>query len=205
MLLRPRPNISNPSREQRGEAGFTIVELVVTSAILLLIVTATMAVLIAAQRATGFSSRRGQTQDEVRLAMDRLTKDLRQATRFNTTFTAPGSWTDDDLDFLTYTVASPDVPVRVRWRVAGTTLSRQEWRPDGTSAGALTMLQAVTPPGAGVPDLFSCDVQAPDAVTGTPVPWQITVTVTVDLVDPDGTYSTQTQVQLRNLHFPQPA
>jgi prepilin-type N-terminal cleavage/methylation domain-containing protein len=197
--------MARPRRDRREEAGFTIVELMVTSAILLLVFTATMTALLAGQRATDFSTRRGQTQDDVRLSMDRLTKDLRQATRFNTNFAAPGSWTDDDLDFLTYTVASPDVPVRVRWRVTGTTLSRQEWRPDGTSAGALTMLQAVTPPGAGVPDLFSCDVQAPDAVTGTPVPWQITVTVTVDLVDPDGTYSTQTQVQLRNLHFPQPA
>lgn len=191
-----------------GEAGFTIVELVVTSAILLLIVTATMAVLVAAQRATSFSNRRGQTQDDVRLAMDRLTKDLRQATRFDTTFTASGtgSWTGHDLDFLTYTVASPDAPVRVRWWVSGTALSRQEWRPDGTSAGPLAMLQAITPPGAGVPDLFYCDVlQGSDAVTGAPVPWQITVTVTVDLVDPGLTYSTQTQVQLRNLQIPQPA
>jgi hypothetical protein len=195
-------------RRDGGEAGFTIVELVVTSAILLLIVTATMAVLVAAQRATSFSNRRGQTQDEVRLAMDRLTKDLRQATRFNTTFTASGSgsWTGHDLDFLTYTVASPDVPVRVRWWVSGTTLSRQEWRPDGTTAGSLAVLQAITPPGAGVPDLFYCDVlQGSDAVTGAPVPWQITVTVTVDLVDPGLTYSTQTQVQLRNLQIPHPA
>jgi hypothetical protein len=190
------------------EAGFTIVELVVTSAILLLIVSATMAVLVAGQRATSFSNRRGQTQDDVRLALDRLTKDLRQVTRFNTTFTVSGSgsWTGHDLDFLTYTVASPNAPVRVRWWVSGTTLSRQEWRPDGTSVGALAVLQGVTPPGAGVPDLFYCDVlQGSDAVTGTPVPWQITVTVTVDLVDPGATYSTQTQVQLRNLQIPQPA
>ena len=200
--------MATPRHRDGGEAGFTIVELVVTSAILLLIVTATMAVLVAAQRATSYASRRGQTQDDVRLAMDRLTKDLRQTTRFNTTFTASGSgsWTGHDLDFLTYTVASPNVPVRVRWWVSGTTLSRQEWRPDGTTAGPLAMLQAVTPPGPGVPDLFYCDVlQGSDAVTGTPVPWQITVTVTVDLVDPGATYSTQTQVQLRNLQIPQPA
>jgi type II secretory pathway pseudopilin PulG len=197
-----------PPRRDGREAGFTIMELVVTSAILLLIVTATMAVLVAAQRATSYASRRGQTQADVRHAKDRLTKDLRQTTRFNTTFTASGSgsWTGHDLDFLTYTVASPDVPVRVRWLVSGTTLSRQEWRPDGTTAGPLAMLQAVTPPGAGVPDLFYCDVlQGSDAVTGTPVPWQITVTVTVDLVDPGLTYSTQTQVQLRNLQIPKPA
>jgi prepilin-type N-terminal cleavage/methylation domain-containing protein len=200
--------MGTPRRLRRGEAGFTIVELMVTSAILLLITTAAMSVLVAGQRTTSFSTRRGQTQDEIRLAVDRLTKDLRQVTRFNTTFTASGSgsWTGHDLDFLTYTVASPDLPVRVRWWVSGTALNRQEWRPDGTSASAFALLQAVTPAGGGVPDLFLCDVlQGSDAVTGTPVPWQVTVTVTVDLVDPGATYSTQTQVQLRNLQIPQPA
>jgi prepilin-type N-terminal cleavage/methylation domain-containing protein len=189
-----------------GEAGFTIIELVVTSAILLLIVSATMSMLITGWRATDFSTRRGETQDKVRLAMDRLTKDLRQVTRFNTTFatSGTGSWTGSDLDFLTYTAASPDVPVRVRWWVSAATLHRQEWRPNGTT-GPLAILQAITPAGAGVPELFFCDVlQGSDAVTGSPVPWQITVTVTVDLVDPGATYSTQTQVQLRNLQIPQP-
>lgn len=200
--------MARPWRGRREEAGFTIVELLVTSAILLLIVTATMATLVAAQRATDFSTRRGQTHDEVRLAMHRLTKDLRQATRFNTTFTASGSgsWTGRDLDFLTYTAASPDLPVRVRWWVSGATLRRQEWRPDGSSVGTLEALRAVTPPGAGVPDLFYCDVlQGSDAATGTPVPWQVTVTVTVDLTDPGATYSTQTQVQLRNFQVPRPS
>jgi hypothetical protein len=200
--------MGTPRRDRREEAGFTIVELTVTSAILLLTVTVTMAALLAGQRATDFSTRRGQTHDDVRLAMDRLTKDLRQATRFNTVFTTSGSgsWTGGDLDFLTYSAASPDLPVRVRWWVSGATLRRQEWRPDGSSAGALEVLRAVTPPGAGVPFLFSCDVlQGSDAATGTPVPWQVTVTVTVDLVDPGATYSTQTQVQLRNLQVPRPA
>jgi type II secretory pathway component PulJ len=198
--------MATPQPRDGGEAGFTILELVVTSAILLLIVGATMSMVIAGWRATDFSTRRGQNQDDVRLAMDRLTKDLRQVTRFNTVFTTSGtgSWTGNDLDFLTYTAASPDVPVRVRWWVSGETLHRQEWRPNGTT-GPLAILQAITPSGAGVPDLFYCDVlQGSDAVTGTPVPWQITVTVTVDLNDPGATYSTQTQVQLRNLQIPQP-
>jgi prepilin-type N-terminal cleavage/methylation domain-containing protein len=195
-------------RRPCGEGGFSLPELMVTSALLLLIAAAAMAVLVATQRATGYSGRRGQTQDDARLALDRLTKDMRQLTRFNTSFTVSGSgsWTDHDLDFLTYTVASPDVPVRVRWWVSGTTLNRQEWRPDGTSAGTVAVLQGVTPPGGSVPDLFSCDVlQGSDALTGTPVPWQMTVTITIALTDPGATYSTQTQVQLRNLQIPNPA
>ncbi|HEV2929968.1 MAG TPA: hypothetical protein VGW74_14845, partial [Propionibacteriaceae bacterium] len=103
--------MATPRPRDEGEAGFTILELVITSAILLLIVTATMSMLVSAWRATDFSTRRGETQDDVRIAMDRLAKDLRQVTRFNTIFTTSGtgSWTGNDLDFLTYTAASPDV------------------------------------------------------------------------------------------------
>jgi Tfp pilus assembly protein PilW len=119
--------MATPQPRDGGEAGFTIMELVITSAILLLTVSATLSMLVASWQATDFSTRRGETQDDVRIAMDRLTKDLRQVTRFNTIFTTSvtGSWTGNDLDFLTYTAASPDVPVRVRWWVSAATLHRQ--------------------------------------------------------------------------------
>jgi prepilin-type N-terminal cleavage/methylation domain-containing protein len=186
------------------EHGFTIAEVMVTSAILLIVVSAAMSMLVAAQQSTGFSTRRGETQDAVRLAMERLTKDMRQLTRFNTSWPAGGgSWTGHDLDFLTYTVASPTTPVRVRWWVSGTTLRRQEWRPDGTSPGAAAVLESIATPAAGV-DLFSCDLRF-DAATGIWAPWQMTITLTVDLANPGGTFSTQSQVQFRNLQVPQPA
>ena len=86
-------------RRARDEHGFTIMEVMVTSAILLLVITAAMTFLVAAQRSTSFSTRRGQTQDEVRLAMDRLTKDMRQLTRFNT------SWVSGTSKFIVLTVA----------------------------------------------------------------------------------------------------
>ncbi len=187
------------------EHGFTIAEVMVTSAILLIVVSAAMSMLVAAQQSTGFSTRRGETQDAVRLAMERLTKDMRQLTRFNTSWPAGGgSWTGHDIDFLTYTVASPTTPVRVRWWVSGTTLSRQEWRPDGTSPGAVAVLESIAAPAPGV-DLFSCDGLRLHATTGIWVPWQMTITLTVDLANPGGTFSTQSQVQFRNLQVPQPA
>jgi prepilin-type N-terminal cleavage/methylation domain-containing protein len=186
------------------EHGFTIAEVMVTSAILLVVVSAAMSMLVAAQQSTGFSTRRGETQDAVRLAMDRLTKDMRQLTRFNTSWPAAGgSWIGHDIDFLTYTVASPTTPVRVRWWVSGTTLRRQEWRPDGTSPGAVPVLESIATPAAGV-DLFSCDLRL-DAATGIWAPWQMTITLTVDLANPGGTFSTRSQVQFRNLDAPKPA
>ena len=191
--------MDGPRRVNRAEAGFTITELMVTSMILLVIVTMAMTLLVAGQRATSFSTRRGQTQDDVRLAMDRLTKDLRQATRFQTSFTTD-PWSGRDLTFWTYTVASPDTPVQVRWWVSGTTLNRRE-----DSAGAtIAVLGAITPAGGTIPDLFRCDVGGSDPSTGAPVPSRITVTLTVDLTDPGATYSTETQVQLRNLDVATP-
>jgi Tfp pilus assembly protein PilW len=191
--------MDGPRRANRAEAGFTITELMVTSMILLVIVTVAMTLLVAGQRATSFSTRRGQTQDDVRLAMDRLTKDLRQATRFQTSF-ATDPWSGRDLTFWTYTVASPDTPVQVRWWVSGTTLNRRE----GTAGATIALLEAITPAGGTIPDLFRCDVDASDPTTGAPVPSRITVALTFDLTDPGATYSTETQVQLRNLDVAAP-
>jgi prepilin-type N-terminal cleavage/methylation domain-containing protein len=190
--------MDRPRRANRTQAGFTITELMVTSMILLVIVTVAMTLLVAGQRATSFSTRRGQTQDDVRLAMDRLTKDLRQATRFQTSFTTD-PWSGRDLTFWTYTAASPDTPVQVRWWVSGTTLNRRE----GTAGATSAMLEAITPASGGV-DLFRCDVDGSDPTAGTPVPSRIRVTLTVDLTDPGATYSTETQVQLRNLDVAAP-
>jgi hypothetical protein len=191
--------MDRPGRANRAEAGFTIAELMVTSMILLVVVTMAMTLLVTSQRATSFATRRGQTQDDVRLTMDRLTRDLRQATRFETSFPTSGSWSGRDLTFWTYTVASPNTPVQVRWWVAGTTLNRREG-----SGATIPLLEAVTPAGGGVPDLFRCDVDAQDPTTGDPAPSTITVTLTVDLADPGATYSTETEVQRRNLQTPQP-
>lgn len=200
-----------------GEDGFTIAELMVTSALLLLIVTAALSALVSVQRTSDFATRRGQTQDDVRAAMDRLTKDLRQLTRFRTSFAA-GSGCDQvdtsgggpsfqgcDLDFDAFPPANRDQAVRVHWWTSAGTLWRETYLPDGSSAGRSAVLSAMTTPGGAVPQVFQCDVlQGSDTVTGAATPWEVTVTLTVDLAQPGGTYSVQGQAQLRNLQIPQP-
>ena len=201
----------------RGEDGFSLVEVMITSALLLLIVTAALSALVSVQRTSDFSTRRGQTQDDVRAAMDRLTKDLRQLTRFHTSFQASSgcnqvdtsgsgpSFRGCDLDFDAFTPANRDQAVRVHWWTSGGVLWREEYHTDGTSAGRTAVLGAMSTPGGSVPPVFQCDVlQGSDTATGAPVPWEVTVTLTVDLARPDGTYSVQGQAQLRNLQIPQP-
>jgi Tfp pilus assembly protein PilW len=179
-----------------GESGFSITEVLITSALLLLIVTAALSVLVSVQRTSDFSTRRGQTQDDVRAATDQLTKDLRQVTRFHTSFLASSgcnqvdtsgggpSFNGCDLDFDAFTPAN---------------------RTDGSSAGRTAVLGAMTTPGGTVPPVFQCDVlQGSGATTGTATPSEVTVTLTVDLARPGGTYSVQGQAQLRNLNVPRP-
>ena len=195
-----------PVPPERPEGGYTLTEVLVASAILLVIMTAAMSLLVASQRLVDFATRRGQSQDDLRLAMDRLTKDLRQAARFRTAFTAggSGSWAGNDLDFDTYTARSPDTPVRVHWWVAGASLYRQEFRPDGAVAATVTVLRDIAPPGSDVPDLFTCYPQGSGGVGGGPEPWQMTVTLTIRLANPQGILSMRSRVDLRNLHVPQP-
>jgi type II secretory pathway component PulJ len=209
--------VSAPARGDDAESGFSIVEVMITSALLLLIVTAALSVLVSVQRTSDFSTRRGETQDDVRAAMDRLTKDLRQLTRFRTSFLASSgcdqvdtsgsgpAFQGCDLDFDAFTPANRDKAVRVHWWTSGGTLWREEYRADGSSAGATAVLGAMTTPGGTVPPVFQCDVlQGSDMATGTPTPWEVTVTLTVDLANPGGTFSVQGQAQLRNLQVPQP-
>jgi prepilin-type N-terminal cleavage/methylation domain-containing protein len=191
----------------RSEAGYTLTEVMVASAILLVMMTGAMSLLVAGQRLVDFGNRRGQSQDDLRLAMDRLAKDVRQVARFNTTFTpdSSGSWAGNDLDFQTYTVASPDTPVRVRWWVADATLHRREFRPDGSVAATVAVLSGLAPPGPDVPDLFICDLlHTPGGSGAGPEPWQMTITLTMRLANPDGVLSMRSRVDLRNLHVPQP-
>lgn len=199
--------MTRPAGGDRAESGFTLIEVVITSAILLVAVTAALSVLVAVQRTSAFSTARGQTQDDVRLGMDQLTKDLRQLTRFRTSFTASsgcntvasGTYTGCDLDFDTYTPANADKAVRVHWWLSGSTLWREEYRTDGSSASKVAVLQAVTPSGGGTPPVFQGDVPL-----DSDAPREITVTLTVDLANPGGTYSTQSQTQLRNLNPARP-
>jgi type II secretory pathway component PulJ len=200
-----------------GESGFSITEVLITSALLLLIVTAALSVLVSVQRTSDFSTRRGQTQDDVRAATDQLTKDLRQVTRFHTSFLASSgcnqvdtsgggpSFNGCDLDFDAFTPANRDKAVRVHWWTSSGTLWREEYRTDGSSAGRTAVLGAMTTPGGAVPPVFQCDVlQGSDTTTGTATPSEVTVTLTVDLARPGGTYSVQGQAQLRNLNVPRP-
>lgn len=67
-------------RRARSEQGFTIVELTVASAVALIITTATMTVLYRTFNDTAIVTSRARQQNDGRIALERMTNDIRQAT-----------------------------------------------------------------------------------------------------------------------------
>ena len=70
------------------EDGFTLVELLTASALLLVVMAAMFSVFGGMQRFGARQASRSQSSDVVRLAMERMTKEIRQATNVRTTSTA---------------------------------------------------------------------------------------------------------------------
>jgi type II secretory pathway component PulJ len=60
--------------------GFTVIELTVTMGILLIVMGSLLTVFESAQRTQSFATNRSETLDEMRLAMEQMSKDIRQAT-----------------------------------------------------------------------------------------------------------------------------
>lgn len=80
-----RPTLSRLPKISAREDGFTVIELSITMGILLIVMGSLLSVFTAAQRTQSFASNRSETLDEMRLAMDQMTKDIRQATLIDAT------------------------------------------------------------------------------------------------------------------------
>jgi prepilin-type N-terminal cleavage/methylation domain-containing protein len=105
------------SRLQRtsAESGFTLIELSVTMMLLLVVVGSLLGVFEAVQRTAGFTQARVESTDQMRLAIERLTKELRQATSITTTSSA------SSLDMQTFVNG---VATHVVYAASGSTFSR---------------------------------------------------------------------------------
>ena len=100
----------------REQAGFTLIELTVVMMLFGIVISVIFAMLINTQKSESFARTRGETLDELRVTMDRMTKELRQAT------SVVGMPTPSHVEFMTYengTVAD------VTYDATGTTLTRK--------------------------------------------------------------------------------
>lgn len=74
---------SHSPRTSASEAGFTLLEVVTTTTLLLVVVGSMLGFFRGLQENTAREVSRSETADQVRLAMDRMAKDIRQATEIH--------------------------------------------------------------------------------------------------------------------------
>ncbi len=156
------------------EEGFTLLELVVVTTLLMIVITAILTGFEVVQKASVRESSRSEETDTVRLAMEQMTKEVRQASDVR-----PGS----SASFLDIDTYQNGVAMHVSYTASGTTLTR-------TANGVtLTLLQRLT-----TTSLFSFDpsVTDPSVVT-------ITLQTNPQYFHTDSTVITLTsEIKLRN-------
>jgi prepilin-type N-terminal cleavage/methylation domain-containing protein len=97
------------------EDGYTLVEVMIVSALFLLVMGIVFSMLVSSQRSEALERGRGQTLDDMTVTMDRMTKDLRQAT------SVIGTPTASHIEMMTY---DNGVQVDVVYDANGTRLTR---------------------------------------------------------------------------------
>jgi prepilin-type N-terminal cleavage/methylation domain-containing protein len=102
-------------RTSAADDGFTLIELTITVALLVLVLLMFFEALGSAQRSQSFAQDRSETLDALQLTMARVTKDARQATSLD-----PSS-SDSVLHVQTYV---DGVLATVVYQISGTTLTR---------------------------------------------------------------------------------
>jgi Tfp pilus assembly protein PilW len=162
--------------EPTAERGFTIVELLITVTMLLVVLGIIMDGLIEVTRSEAFQESRNESLDSMRTSLNRLTKELRQASSISS------SSDDSRLEFSSYVNGAPTAFV---YQASGATLTRQV---NGGSAVPMELRLAT----------------ADDIFTYTPTPassetqWVKIVLQVHPRQTPDTTLVLDSQVNLRN-------
>lgn len=159
-----------------GEAGTTIVELAITSALLLLVLVTILSALDTVSNAQAYQADRTHNLDDMRNVINRMTRELRQATAVTDCTGTPST--------ITYTTYVNGVSTQVVYAASGTTLTRKVG--SGSAFPALTHLAST--------NVFTCT--SASGVTG--VQWvDINLQVTPQR-HPDTTLVLDSKVNLRN-------
>jgi type II secretory pathway pseudopilin PulG len=124
-------------RRAASEAGFTIPEILMATLIGLLVVAISVTVFTAAVRTQPGLNKRDDAISQARTTMERLTRELRQGSAVLTA-------TASQLAFVTYVhsatcggaYSNSSMACRVTYTCSGTSCSRVEAKPDGTSPGS---------------------------------------------------------------------
>jgi Tfp pilus assembly protein PilW len=107
-----------PETDPGREAGTTIVELMITSALLILVILSVLGAFDQVSKSQAFQADRSAALGDMRNVINRMTRDLRQATAITDCGTNSSA-----VSYTTYVNGSP---TDVAYSVSGATLTRQE-------------------------------------------------------------------------------
>lgn len=168
-------------RTSATEDGFTLVELSIASAILLVVVGAILGSLSSTQRSSQFVQERGRVLDEMRISMERMSKEIRQAEAIDAGSTASVLQIDTFVGGVSKTVV---------YEAEGTTLARSVVG----EAGSYTLIEDEL----SSPSVFAYTLpESGSPVTDAKV---IGITLTVEPEQlPETVLSLTSEVRLRNV------
>ena len=154
----------------------TIIELMIASAILIIVLMATFSSFETVSNAQAYQADRTKSLDEMRVVLNQMTKELRQATSVNDCTPTPNT--------ITFTTALAGVSTTIIYAASGTVLTRQVGA--GSALPVLTTLAST--------NIFTC-VSA-DNVTG--VQWVEMRLQVAPARSPNTTLVLDSEVNLRN-------
>jgi type II secretory pathway pseudopilin PulG len=166
-----------PSRSRRtsaAEHGFTLIELTITIALLMVVLGMFFEALASSQRSEAFISGRTQALDALQTTMSRITKDTRQATQINSSSSAAS------LNMQTY---YDGAAAGIVYTISGSTLTRSV-----NGGTAIVMMQNLASP-----SIFTYE---PSSTSATVVDILLQAT---PRQAPDTTVQLTSEVRLRNL------
>jgi prepilin-type N-terminal cleavage/methylation domain-containing protein len=148
-------------RGPQAEAGFTLIELMVVVALLSMVIGIFMSALVIVQNGVARQERRSQANDQLRLAVQQLDREIRSGNVFSDPTAEPNNPTTGQIaggrSLRVYTQADADTRGGsrcVQWQIAGGRLLRRDWtttwRSDGLVSGWRVVAEGIVNP-SGTP------------------------------------------------------
>ena len=133
--MRPAPSSSRKiSVRKHDAAGIALIELIIFTALVMIVMVAALTSLESVTNAQAFQVDRSESLTSMRLALNRMTKELRQATAINVSAS--------DAGVMSFTTYIGGVQRSVVYRASGTTLTRS--LDGGTALPLVTHLASTT-------------------------------------------------------------